>query len=74
MPYKIDITLLLKDGKLRASVPGQPEDEFVPVSKDVFTVKGKQGYTITFKMNGNKPIEFTSEQPNGTFKAVYKHE
>jgi hypothetical protein len=72
--YKIDIVLKIQDGKLWAIVPGQPEDEFVPLSKDVFTVKGKQGYTITFKMNGSKPLEFTSVQPNGIFKAFFKNE
>ena len=72
--YKIDIVLKIQDGKLWAIVPGQPEAEFVPISKDVFTVKGKQGYTITFKMNGGKPLEFTSVQPNGIFKAVFKNQ
>lgn len=72
--YRIDITIRIQDGKLLASIPGQPADEFVPVSKDVFSVKGKQGYTVTFKMNGDKPIEFTSIQPNGTFKAVFKND
>lgn len=72
--FKIDITLKIQDGKLWALVPGQPDDEFVPLSKDVFTVKGKQGYTITFKMNGSKPIEFTSVQPNGIFRAVFKNQ
>jgi hypothetical protein len=72
--YKIDITLQLTDGKLWAKVPGQSVEEFVPLSRDVFAVRGKQGYTITFKMNGNKPIEFTSVQPNGTFKALFKNE
>lgn len=72
--YKIDISIQVRDGKLLAKVPGQPEDEFVPLSKDIFTVKGKQGYTITFKMNDGKPLHFTSEQPNGIFKAVFKNE
>lgn len=72
--YKIDILLQIREGKLWAKVPGQPDDEFVPIAKDVFTVKGKQGYTITFKMKGDNPLEFISEQPNGVFKAIYKNE
>lgn len=72
--YKIDIILQMREGKLWAKVAGQPEDEFVPISKDVFTVKGKQGYNITFKMNADKPLHFISEQPNGVFKAVFKNE
>lgn len=71
---KINIILKVKEDKLWAIVPDQSDDEFVPLSKDVFTVKGKQGYTITFEMKDNKPISFTSVQPNGTFKASYVHE
>lgn len=72
--YSIDIVLEVLDGKIFAKVPGQDDSEFVPVSKDIFTVKGKQGYTITFSMNGEKPNGFTSVQPNGIFKAVFKNE
>jgi hypothetical protein len=70
--YKIDIVLEIRDNKLWAKVPGQADSEFIPVSKDVFTVKDKQDYNITFQMDGHRPLEFTSVQPNGTFKAVYK--
>lgn len=72
--YNIPIVLEVRENILFAKVPGQADDEFVLISKDVFTVKGKQGYTITFQMNGKKPLEFTSVQPNGSFKAVYKNE
>jgi tetratricopeptide (TPR) repeat protein len=71
--YNISILLEIRDTKLWAKVPGQDDDEFQLLSEDVFTIKGKQGYTITFKMDGNKPTGFTSVQPNGTFKAVYKN-
>jgi uncharacterized protein len=68
--YNIPVTLKLKNGALWSSVPGQEESEFVPVSKGVFTVKNKKGYQITFEMNGDTPVSFTSVQPNGTFKIV----
>ena len=55
-----------------AKVQGQADDELLPVSKDIFTVKDKQGYTITFQMSDTKAIAFTSVQPNGIFKAVLK--
>lgn len=71
--YNIDIVLEIRDNKLWAKVPGQADSEFIPVSKDVFTVKDKQDYNISFKMDGDSPLEFTSVQPNGTFKAVYKN-
>ncbi|MBX2901678.1 MAG: hypothetical protein KF775_18660 [Cyclobacteriaceae bacterium] len=70
--YKITIVLELKDGKLISKVPGQADSEFVPVSKDVFTVKDKQGYNITFHKTNDTITGFTSVQPNGIFKATKK--
>jgi hypothetical protein len=70
--YGVDIILVLRNGKLISRFPGQPDSEFLPVAKDLFTVKDKQGYRITFQMNGDKPMLLTSDQPNGVFKAVYK--
>lgn len=71
--YNIPITLEIRDAKLWAKVSGQEDDELQLLSENVFTVKGKQGYTITFQMDGDKPKGFTSVQPNGTFKAVFKN-
>lgn len=70
--YKLDITLEIRNGKLFSKVPGQPDSELMPISKDLFTVKDKEGYTITFKTEDNKVLEFVSVQPNGTFKAIKK--
>lgn len=70
--YKIDVNLEIKEGKLLAKVPGQDDDELTPVSKDMFTVKNKQGYTITFQMNDNRAVAFTSVQPDGIFKATLR--
>jgi predicted alpha/beta superfamily hydrolase len=67
--YNISITLELRDGKLMSKVPGQADSEFVPLSKDVFTVKDKQGYNITFSRENGLITGFTSVQPNGTFRA-----
>lgn len=71
--YNIPITLEIRDARLWAKVPGQEDDELQMLSENVFTVKGKQGYTITFQMDGDKPKGFTSVQPDGTFKAVFKN-
>lgn len=71
--YNIPITLEIRDAKLWAKVPGQEDGELQLLSENVFTVKGKPGYTITFEMDGGKPQGFTSVQPNGTFKAVFKN-
>lgn len=70
--YNIPIILEIRDAKLWAIVPGQEDDEFQMLSENVFTVKGKPGYTVTFQMDGDKPKGFTSVQPNGTFQAVFK--
>ena len=70
--YKIEVNLEIREGKLLAKVQGQEDDELTPVSKDIFTVKNKQGYTITFQMSGSRAVAFTSVQPNGIFKAILK--
>ncbi len=70
--YNVPIVLEIRDNTLWAKVPGQEDDEFLLLSENAFTVKGKQGYTITFHMDEDKPKGFTSVQPNGTFRAVFK--
>lgn len=71
--YNISIVLEIRDKKLFAKVSGQADDEFEFQSEHIFTVKGKQGYKVTFQMEGDKPKGFTTVQPNGTFKAVFKN-
>lgn len=70
--YNISIILEVRNGSLWAKVPGQGDDEFQVLSENIFTLKNKQGYTITFQLDGDKPKGFTSVQPNGTFKALFK--
>ncbi len=70
--FNLDMKLEMRDDKLMAVVPGQDDSEIVPISENVFTVKGQQGYTITFRIKDDKPTGFTSVQPNGTFEARYK--
>lgn len=70
--FQVTATLQVRKGILWASVPGQNDDEFIPVSPDTFTVKNKSGYTISFQMEAGKAAGFTSTQPNGTFKAHLK--
>lgn len=71
--FQLDMALDVRNGSIWAVVPGQADEEFQLISENVFTIKGKQGYTITFQMKGDKPQGFTSVQPNGTFKAVFKN-
>jgi predicted alpha/beta superfamily hydrolase len=70
--YNIAVELGIRGDKLWATVIGQEDDELAPLSKDVFNVKNKQGYTITFQMGDDRAIAFTSVQPNGIFKAILK--
>lgn len=70
--YQVPIVMEVRRQTLWAKVPGQADDELVPVAENVFSVKGKPGYTVTFTMEGGLPKEFTSVQPNGTFKAAFK--
>ena len=71
--FNLDMRLEIRDGKLLAIVPGDEESEFLLISENVFTVKGKQDYTISFQLDGNKPKGFTSVQPNRTFQATFKN-
>jgi tetratricopeptide (TPR) repeat protein len=65
-------TTSIKNNALWIFAPGQGEYELVPLSSNVFTIKGLQGYKIQFEMDGDKPLGLTSTQPNGTFKAHVK--
>jgi len=65
-------TTMIKDNALWVSAPGQGDFELVPLSIDIFTIKGLQGYKLQFEMEGNKPLGLTSSQPNGTYKAHVK--
>lgn len=72
LPYNIDIELYVKENSLWSKVPGEADEELVPVSRNIFTLKGKQGYTITFDTAGDRITGFTTVQPNGTFRGVLK--
>jgi predicted alpha/beta superfamily hydrolase len=65
-------TTMIKADALWGSAPGQAEFELVPLSPHTFTIKGLQGYTLKFEMEGDKAVGLTSTQPNGTFKAKVK--
>lgn len=69
--YNIPIILEIRNAQLWAKVQGEEDDELQWLSENVFTVKGKQDYKITFQMKDGKPLGFTSVQPNGTFKAFF---
>jgi hypothetical protein len=72
--YNLPVVLELQNGKLLAKVSGDSDSELLPVAKDLFTVKNKQGYSISFSFQNNKPAYFISVQPNGTFRGNYKQD
>ncbi|HET9746355.1 MAG TPA: hypothetical protein VFP97_11625, partial [Chitinophagaceae bacterium] len=69
----IAATTTIKENALWVSAPGQGEYELVPLSLNTFTVKGVQGYTLKFEVDGDKAVGLTAIQPNGTFKAKVKN-
>jgi len=68
----LSATTAIKENALWVSAPGQGEFELVPMSQNTFTLKGVQGFTLKFEVDGDKAVGLTSTQPNGTFKAKVK--
>ncbi len=67
------LKVFLQNNSLRLSVPGQPEYELIPMEENKFSLKDMSGFTITFNRNEKNVVTgMTSNQPNGTFKAVKK--
>ena len=58
--YNLSVLLVVEEGKLIGKMSGQPSSEFVPISKDLFTIKSKQGYSVFFERKDNKIVSFTS--------------
>lgn len=65
-------TIVIKGNALWVSASGQGEYELAPLSLHTFSVKGVQGYTLKFEVEGDKTVGLTAIQPNGTFKAHVK--
>jgi CubicO group peptidase (beta-lactamase class C family) len=66
-------TVALADGKLRLTVPGQPQHELVPKRGLTFDIKGLPGYGVEFKKDASgKVTEAVFNQPNGVFTAKRK--
>lgn len=61
-----------KGDKLYLFVPGQPEYELAASGNHKFVLKGLQGFSVQFAVEGDKAKEVTFMQPNGNFKAARK--
>ncbi len=68
-----DMKVYIKDGKLKASLKGQPEYSLLPTAKNEFKLQGMQGFKFIFEEMNDKIISVTSHQPNGDFKAIKKN-
>ena len=61
------------DNTLMVFLPGQPDYELVPSTKDVFDLKIAKGYSLKFEVTEkNEVLSMTFVQPNGNFKATRK--
>lgn len=59
-------------GRLTLTVPGQPVYELVPYRGTIFNVKGLNGYSVRFIVEGGEVTAASFVQPNGVFRAVKK--
>lgn len=57
---------------LMMSVPGQPDYELIPVGNEAFNIKGLDGYSTKFVVDGDKATDLILNQPNGVFTAKRK--
>ncbi|GIV38002.1 MAG: penicillin-binding protein [Cyclobacteriaceae bacterium] len=53
-------------------VPGQPEYELIPIGKNMFAIKGLDGFKVQFTEAADNITEAAFIQPNGTFVAKRK--
>ena len=69
-----EVQITLKDGKtLFLSIPGQPEMELVSASKNKFSIKYMEGYSVEFTSNDKGEVtEFAFSSPGGEMKAPRK--
>ena len=61
-----------EDGVLVVSITGQPDYKTTFIGKHTFKLALAEGYSIVFKMDGDKASEMTFNQPNGAFTAKRK--
>lgn len=62
-------TYIDANGVLKAIVPGQPEYEMIPVTEHLFNLKGLNGFSVRFKLDGQGNVTGCAlTQPNGTFQ------
>jgi CubicO group peptidase (beta-lactamase class C family) len=60
-------TITLTDATLTASIPGQPTFELIPARGRTFKLKGLEGFSVQFVLEGDAVTELKFLQPNGVF-------
>lgn len=69
-----EVKIYVKEGKLYAFVPGQPEYEQIPVENNEFNFKTLEGFKIKFEEKDGEIVAVNFVQPNGTFRGERKKE
>lgn len=69
-----EVKIYIKEGKLYAFVPGQPEYEQIPLGNHEFNFKTLEGFKIKFEEKDGEITAVNFIQPNGTFRGERKKE
>ncbi|MDN3205322.1 serine hydrolase [Algoriphagus sediminis] len=67
-----EIKIYIKEEKLYAFVPGQPEYELVNIGEHEFNLKVLEGFKVKFEEKDGEIIAVSFIQPNGTFRGERK--
>ena len=68
-----EVKFYLKNDKLFALVPGQPEYELLGTGEHEFNLKALEGFKVKFEEKEGKITAVNFIQPNGTFKGERKN-
>ncbi|MDE0560484.1 serine hydrolase [Algoriphagus sp. NF] len=63
-----EVKVYIKEEKLYAFVPGQPEYELVNIGEHEFNLKVLEGFKVKFEEKDGEIIAVSFIQPNGTFR------
>lgn len=67
-----EVKIYIKEEKLYAFVPGQPEYELVNIGEHEFNLKVLEGFKVKFEEEDGQIIAVSFVQPNGTFRGERK--
>lgn len=67
-----EVKIYIKEEKLYAFVPGQPEYELVNIGEHEFNLKVLEGFKVKFEEKDGEIIAVSFIQPNGTFRGERK--